>query len=283
VVNRAFPILIVAALPLAGCGPDFVPGSVLDGLRVLALAPERPDAAPGETVTVRALVSAPAGEAITESWSFCPLTLGPSAAYRCVSSVCEYPVASATPREVSADPSAYAIRCLEELGGTLPADPGGGTTLPPQVETVFTYRARTASGERTAVARVPLFTSAASVPAEAQRNHAPAITSVSVAASSGRPGDRIPITVEVDPTSLETYLDGTGRALTEQVTVFFYTTAGRFPDGEDLDVAPHASTALELRELRDTDVEAQVYVVVRDLRGGQAFRGPFTVAIDRSP
>jgi hypothetical protein len=282
VVNRALPILVLAALTLAGCGPDFVPGSVLDGLRILALAPERPDAAPGETVTVRALVSAP-GEAVTERWTFCPITLGPSGAYRCVSSLCDYELTSGTPFTVSADPSAYALRCLEDLGGTLPADPGGGGTLPPQVETVFTYQARTASGERTAVARVPLFTSAASVPAEARRNHSPVIASVSVASSSGRPGDRVPITVEVDPSSLETYLDGTGRELTEQVTVFFYTTAGRFPDGEDRDVAPHASTQLELREVRDADVAAQVYVVVRDLRGGQDFRGPFTVAIDRSP
>lgn len=289
--RRLAPLAALAALLLAACGPEFVPGSVLDDLRVLAVAPDRPDAAPGEKVTVRALTYVPPGETVTETWTFCPLTAGPSSGYRCVVPQCELPADPEAGGAVSATPSARALDCLASLGGQLPGDAGAGGALPPSIETVFRYTARSASGqERTAVARVPLYTSAEAVPAV--RNAAPVIEAVRIGgaaatpgalAATGRPGAAIALEVAVDPASLQPYEDAAGRTFTESVVVSFFATAGRFPDGEDRDLAPLARTRLELVELGAADVEAQLYVVARDLRGGQAFAGPFRVAIERAP
>lgn len=281
-MTRAAALLALAAL--AACAPDFVPGSALTDLRVLALAPDPPEVGPGEVVTVTPLTyAAPDDPLASEAWSFCPLTLGATAAYRCVDPRCEVPLDAGPGGAVAAEPSALALACLEALGGALPGGAAPGA-LPASVETVFRYVARSASGRsREAVARVPLFTAGP----PANRNLAPVITSVTVGGApaaagavvaTAAPGDRLPIAVSIDPASFQTYDDGTGRAVTEQVVVSFYTSAGRFPDGEDRDEGPTARTTLELREL-EGEAEAALYVVARDLRGGQAIAGPFRVVI----
>jgi len=275
----------LAALLLGGCGTDFVPGSVLSDLRVLSLAPDPPEVGPGESVTVRPLVYEPPGDPVSSAaWSFCPLTAGPRGGYRCLADVCEVPLAAAPDGSVTADPSALALDCLAALGGSLPSEPGTG--LPDRVETVFRYVVRSVGGaERSAIARVPLST----LGPPADRNLPPIISGVEIGgapasegavAATARPGDRVTVAVAIDPASIQTYVDGAGRTLAEQVVVSFYTTAGRFPEGEDLGEAPVARTALELRDL-GAESEALLYVVARDLRGGQAWRGPFRVAIER--
>ncbi|MGC3999189.1 MAG: hypothetical protein QM767_17825 [Anaeromyxobacter sp.] len=282
-------VLALTALLTSGCAADFVPGSVLSDLRVLALAPEAPTAAPGETITVTPTVFAPAGDALTGArWTFCPLTSGSTSGYACVSPLCDFdltPPAGTDPAApVSADPSALALQCLELLGGTLDGSP----SLPEQVETVFRYEVTSAlhPSPRLAVARVPLYTGTP----PADRNTAPAITGVTVGGApatpgavvaTAAPGDAVPIEVAIDPASYQTYQDASGRTITEAVIVEFYTSAGRFPDGEDKDDAQVSSTQLELRELAAEDLEAQLWVVARDLRGGQAVAGPFRVTIQR--
>ena len=155
---RAHRLLLVLALVaaglLAGCSKDFPPGSVLGDLRVLALVADPPEAGPGETVTVRAHVYVPPddpllpppapgddplhprcpdGPAKAETWTFCPLTFGPSTGYRCLTPACELPLEPAADGTVSAVPSQLALECLAALGGTFPSDPGAGG-LPEQVE-----------------------------------------------------------------------------------------------------------------------------------------------------
>lgn len=277
-------LLAAAALLGAGCSSSFTPGSVLNDLRVLAVAPEPPEVGPGETVTLRATPFALPGDPLSsEAWSFCPLTTGPSTGYRCVAAACEVPLGGGP--SVTADPSALALACLATLGGSVPG--GGAVGLPAQVETVFRYVATSASGQtRTAVARVALDTRA--VPSD--RNLAPVIQAVEIAGApatpgavttTARPGEEVPIVVRVDPASVQTYVDANGRTVAEQVVVFFFTTAGRFPDGKDRGTAPTADATLELRELAAGDAEAALYVVARDLRGGEAVAGPFRVAIAR--
>ncbi len=59
--------------------------------------------------------------------------------------------------------------------------------------------------------------------------------------------------------------------------VSFYTTAGRF----DYDWAngPDAIVTLKPEELAAGTTEAAVWVVARDLRGGQTVGGPFRVVV----
>lgn len=268
----------VGSASLAGCAEDFTPASVLEEVRVLALLADPLEAGPGDEVAVRAVVyEDPADPVAAERWSFCPLTTGAQGGFRCVVAACETALGSA--REATANPYALAEACVAAGGGTLP---DGGAGVPTEVESVFRYRATTAGGRtRDAVLRLPLRTTP-----PAERNVPPALARVTVGgvpASAGavagavRAGQSIAIAAEVDPASLQRYVDGAGRTLTESVVVSFFTTAGRFT--EERGSAPLATTELEARELPVGASEAAVWVVARDLRGGQAVAGPFVVTI----
>jgi hypothetical protein len=67
----------------------------------------------------------------------------------------------------------------------------------------------------------------------------------------------------------------------ETMTVSFFTTAGRFEF--DRQTGIDVSVDLEAIDLAPlpADAGAQVWVVARDLRGGQAVLGPFTVPFAR--
>ena len=79
--------------------------------------------------------------------------------------------------------------------------------------------------------------------------------------------------------SLDSYVDPLGRALDEEPIVSFYSTAGRFEDDRATGLV--ATSELTMSALLEGDRGAQIYVVVRDGRGGQAFRGPIEIVIIR--
>jgi hypothetical protein len=175
-------------------------------------------------------------------------------------------------------PSQRALACAALLSGVpVPAD-----ALPATVESVFRLEARTAGGQgRTGVARVPLYPRGA----PAERNLPPVLSAIEVAGAAVAPGaasapvprgSKVPVTVRVDPASIQTYLDATGRTLTETVVVEIFATAGKvdFDRGD----APVAAFELDL-SAAGAATEALVYVVVRDLRGGQASPAPVRIPI----
>lgn len=263
----------LAALALAGCSSTFTPGSVLADLRILALAPSPPELVGEEPVSLDATVYVPGGAPATYEWTFCPLTAGPNGAYRCVVPQCLVPLgtgAGLTHLE-GVSPGRLALDCLAALGGSLPGDPGQ-VTLPNRIETAITLRVTAEGVTREAVQRVAVNRTA---PADLNAR-VPVITAFAVP-TSGRPGEKLPITVQVDPASIEQYRDGTGRLLTEQVVIEVYTTEGRFDF--DRGDAPTASFQLELKELTPGAREALVYAIARDLRGGEAVAGPVTVTL----
>lgn len=87
--TRALPAALSLALPaislVGGCsGADFDPAYYLNGLRILAVKAEPPEAAPGDEVTLRALAvdfdEGKAGKPITLEWAWCgkPVIYGSS-------------------------------------------------------------------------------------------------------------------------------------------------------------------------------------------------------------
>lgn len=276
--------LAVACAGLAGCSEEFEPASFLEGPRILAVAPSPPEVGPGESVTLAPAVYAPAADPIVgAAWTSCPLSAGAGTGYACAVPSCETPLAPAPDGAVTAIPSALALACLESLGGALPSDPGGA--LPERIETLFRLRVDFASGDaREAVARVPLWLSAP----PADRNLPPVLAGVRIGgvpiASGGTAaplaaGAGVAVEVAVDPASVQTYVDASGRAVVEPVVISFFSSAGRFQD--DRRDGPAGVSLLEAVELRPGDVEAEVWVVARDLRGGQAVAGPFGVPLVR--
>jgi len=285
------PLVLLAA----ACGAEFTPRSALTDLRVLAIVADRLEAGPAESVTLHAVRVPPPGETLgTERWTFCPFSIGASAGYACAVPACETTLAPVSPASgfespaVTAEPFALAQACLDLLAASGGLPPGLPVELPEKLEVLFRYVVKASNRtKQEAVQRLPLYPAGA--PAEPARNHPPEILSIEIgeetvwrppAPATGvpvlLPGGSLDVLVHVNPASAEEYVEG-GRTLKESLVVSFYTTAGRF----DFDRAngPEALVKLGYEEIAPGTPEALVWVVARDLRGGQTVVGPLTVTL----
>jgi hypothetical protein len=285
----------LAALLVAACADNFVPGSVVEDLRVLAIVAEPPQiwlpptpTGPFQPVSLRATAvvppaapGGPPGAPDSETWTFCPFSGGAAAGYDCAVPACESgPLTPAADGSVTVDPIALGLACIGGPGGSLPgAPPGSG--LPAQIETLVRYVATFQGQRREAVQRIPILTSAPAVP-----NLNPVIRAVRLGPDCAPPGvscsvGSVAIDVDFDPgdpANFQLYPGGLGRTLQETLDVSFFTTAGRFTYEKGLAsaAAPTTGTVLEARELGGAS-EALVWVVARDQRGGEAVDGPHRV------
>jgi hypothetical protein len=278
--TRAIAGALAAALA-TGCGTDFLPASYLNDLRVLAIFAEPLEVGPGQPVRLRAALYVPPGATVTSTtWTFCPLSAGSVEGYACAVPQCQVTLVPAADGSVTANPTDLALQCLARAGGgSLPG------ALPEVLQTVFLLKVGTEQGQRReAVLQVPLYPGGA----PADRNLPPAIRSVEIGGVAVYPpagatpprlarDGALPVHVVVDPASAQPYLDAAGVARVETITVSYFSTAGRFADERStgLDV----SVDLQGKDLGAADVSADVWVAVRDLRGGQALAGPFRVAV----
>ena len=268
-------------LLLGGCASDFLPASVLNDLRVLAILADPLEVGPGQQVALRPAVYLPPGATISsQRWTFCPLSAGSVAGYGCAVPQCEVELPAAGDGSTTADPSALAQQCIASAGVALPP------VLPEVIDVTFTYQVASSQGQsRQAVLQLPLWTQGP----PPDPNRPPVIERVEIGGvpvfpTPGAPaplpaGAAVAVHVVVDPASVQTYLDAAGTAVTETMTTSWYTTAGRL----SADRATGVDTAVDLEaiDLEEGQTAADVYVVVRDLRGGQALAGPFTVPILR--
>jgi len=277
---------ILAIVSFAACASDFPAASLLaaDEPRVLAIDVRPLDAQPGETVSLAPFVYVPPGGAApTLEWRFCPLTGGPQSGYTCLSPACETRVASDAEGRAIVDPTALALACLQSLGAT--GAPGAGTStgtasLPEKVEMILTLRATTALGVRESIARLPYYPRGAPLP----RNRAPVITRVTIGgtfsstttpAAAVTRGTTVDVAVTIDEASLDGYVDVAGLMRTEEPVVSFYTSAGEWRSDRASGLV--ATNTLDLAEVEAAEIE--IFVVVRDGRGGQAPRGRFLVPL----
>jgi len=282
------PLVLLAA----ACGAEFTPRSVLTDLRVLAIVADRLEAGPGETVALHAVRFLPPGAEIeTETFAFCPFSIGASTGYACAVP-CETPLDPVSPASgydspgVTAVPLALAQACLDQLAASGALPPGFPVELPETFEALFRYVVQARDGPpREAVQRIPLYRDG--VPAGQERNLAPVILSVEIGGEpvwplppAGvpvlLPGGSLDVRVLLTPESAQPYVEG-DRDLTESLVVSFYSTAGRF----DFDRAngPDALVKLGHEEIAEGTSTADVWVVARDLRGGQTVVGPLSIAV----
>jgi hypothetical protein len=271
--------LVAVALLAAGCKNDFAPQSDLLGLRVLALVADRPELAPGQSITITPTDFVPGTPASTKrSWSFCPFTVGAVTAYACAVPACEVPLPDGA--TVTANPTELIAACLPN--GRIP--PG----LPEPVNSVFRYQITTVTdgvtATREAILQVPQWLY--QVPTNP--NLPPVIQKVLVGGTQVwpvtvppavppylPPNGTLPVELVIDPASVQTFVDAAGLTQTETMTGYFYTTGGTIPDG--ITTGVDTTTNLEGTGFLPGQTSAQVWVVALDLRGGQAVAGPFTV------
>ncbi len=271
--------LAATALLAAGCTNDFSPQSDLLGLRVLAIVADPLELAPGQDVTLRAVDYVPPGATVTSvRWTFCPISAGPVTAYACAVPQCEVALTPAADGSVTANPTRLIASCLG-ISPDQPVPP----TVPDSLLTVFRQRIATDDGaSRDAVLQIPQWTRTAPV----DPNRPPVILGVEIGGVPVRVGvpapplpvnGSLPVRLQIDPASVQTYVDAAGVTQTETMTGYFYTTAGTFSDG--ITTGTDTQVNLEGTGLLPGQATAEVWVVALDLRGGQAVAGPFTVPI----
>jgi len=261
----------------------------------------------------------PAGTSLERRWSFCPFTLGAATGYACAVPACEVALAPDLDGGVTVDPRAEAEACLAALGASAPPELLGG--LPPVVEVLVRWRlvavtpaaadpARREVILREAVQRVPVWTATPTAPLNRlpgfadtatvatpavkvgsgleERTAQPCLTPDPVGVlgcpSAGRlaKGSVLRVVAAVDPDTIEPYAVG-DRTTAETFALAFFTTAGRFDDdrsaaSRDL---PAVAVGLKHEAVPAGTEDALVWVVLRDLRGGQAARGPFRIEVER--
>lgn len=301
------------ALGLLGCSQDFTPPSVVVDHRVLAMVAEPPEldgTVPGAATVVRAVEAEPVGGAplpsgatLERRWTFCPFSLGASTGYACAAPQCELPLTPDPAGAVTVAPVALALACLQDPGVVLPPDLAGGT-LPARVEVLVRYRlvevlAGTPGREillREAVQRVPVWT----VPPTQELNRNPAFAAVAPVTVDGvaavpcdpsdlaactpagtlSPAGPLVVAATVDTRTIQDYPAG-DRTATEAFALSFFTTAGRFDfeTGSASRTAPSASVKLKDEEVPAGTSRALLWVVLRDLRGGEAVAGPFRLDV----
>lgn len=312
--------LLLLGLALSGCSETFTPASVIEDRRVLALVAEPPEldgSTPGATTTVRAVEAAPlvppplpAGtDTLTRRWSFCPFTLGAAAGYACAVPQCEVPLAAGAGGAVEVAPVTLAAACLADPAVVLPPDLAGGA-LPDRVEVLVRYRVvALAAGNpaapevvlREAVQRIPVWTRTPSAPlnaspafaadavtvgnglaaAVAVRCDDPADLAACPVAGTLRRSGVLRVLATVDRDTIEDYAVGS-RTATETFALTFFTTAGRFDEdrGAATRDLPGVAVGLQHQEVPAGTADALLWVVLRDLRGGQAVEGPFRLAVE---
>lgn len=283
--GAALASILLLTSSLIACGPDFAPASYLADLRVLAIQASPLEAGPGEQIVLCPVIYLPEDQVVTDqTWTFCPFSLGAQAGYACAVPACEQTFTPQADGSLSSEPLALGLACAgrfagQELPEGLPAE------LPETIEMTYTYSIGGSDGtRRDALARIPVYP----LGAPNRRNQAPLITRVEIggqvavagqALASVTEGQELLVRVLTDPASMDSYRDASGRDLTEEAIVSVFATAGRFDfdraAGLDVEVPWKAS------ELEGGQAQAELYVVVRDLRGGQAVAGPFTIPILR--
>jgi len=288
-IGRLVPLALLAVL--TGCGAEFDPASWLRETRVLAIEAAPLDVVGDAEVTLVVRVFVPEGTAVVrERWSVCPLTMGPEGGFACVDAACETEIEPEADGTVRTRPRPLLLACV----GDLTTDAGEGRTaapfdpdeLPESVDVVFRYEVEDDTGlERRSILRLPVWLG----DGPAAPNRPPVITAVTFAGVPAATGDpvaavaedgRLEVGVLVDAESLDAYEDVDGTDLVEEPIVSFFATAGRFDRQQK--AGADVTTTWTAKELADGDSAATFWVLVLDLRGGQAVAGPFLVPIERA-
>lgn len=275
-------ILALALLPILGCGSDFDPPSYLSDLRVLAMVADPVEAGPQDEVRIAPAVFVHPSTSISERrLTFCPFSLGASAGFRCAVAECETALSFDADESARARPYDLLLACAASLGG----GSGGGIPqeIPESLEVLYRLEVKAENGDaRLAALRQRLWTRSA--PPAQNRN--PVIESVKIGDSEVLPGGtaaavplggEIEVTVRTDPQSLDRFTDASGKERQEDAVVWFFATAGRF----DFDQAAGAEVSVTWKadDTAPPGDRAEMYFVLRDLRGGQAVAGPYRVPI----
>lgn len=276
-------------LALACSTPQFTQEWLVDRTRILAVRADPPEAAPGSTVALSALVVDPAGDPAV-AWIVCAVPID-CPDYAAVQGLAATDTSTMTAEELAAWQLEAAAAGFLGFGVALSptmivmggGPPPGDSGAP---DTGDTGSAPTSSDMTLVLDAIPvgkeladvtlgdpeateLATKSVTVGTSDPPNQNPTVDTLTVdgdsAATVGR-GDVVPLNVTLAAGSAEAYSDDDGAAQTEEPTVSYYVSGGTLTQ---------SSVSAEDAEVSWTAPESagtvRVWAVVRDGRGGMAW------------
>lgn len=264
--------LSLLLLILLGCGPDFERPSVVNSLRILTVRAEPAAVRPGETIVLTPLVVDPRGSnrIVTYAWSECVTMDGGTFDFLLPSECAkadDLPIRSAEPEiEIFIPEEAAQLAAIAEFTGQ-----SGSFGIPVRLAV------RAADEERIAIVPVTV-----ALDSEQAPNANPTFDGLTEGGESWPEGEERTLTL-TNPLRLsaswpsanaERYsyvARGDERLVTTQevIAVNWYSSVGEFDP--DVTSKGYLQTKLELFSRPAPDVNARIWVVISDGRGGVAF------------
>ena len=272
---------------LAACDSDFRPYNEIHGFRVLAITAEPPELVRDGRVQLRVLAVGDPGA--TFSWSWCPVTLGPSSSHACAFADDEIPeglprafLGTSTTTEIAwtGSDAAHDMLCDESALRAAPSGAPRYDCSSPRPQIFIRLEATSSTGERiVALKELPLRS------IDASANQIPHAMGLGWKDGEGyRPldegsvltsGAEISLEIDISENESETWLDGS--TVQEEILRATWFVEGGETDIERTVFIPGDDTAT-FDALRTntwtlpTGVDrAVLYLVVRDDRGGTSW------------
>ena len=296
-----FPIVVLA---VAACGATFDPGTRVTDFRLLAVAVDKPYAAPGEEVTATTLTVEPFGRPVTYAWTTC-VNPGDSTVNACLAAIQGAAAAGRPPEIVQGqDRASFTWKVPGDALSSLPAfarssatagivtvacpgtlqvarldeTPSGGlpfTCLEARTGAVLPYerfvvsvkRVFLRAQDRNANPRLGALTWDGAPWPESEMRETVACTNDTNVFDDCEGGEQHVIGASPAPDAVESGVDEYGVPFTEAAVVQYYASEGTFQfEARTLDTAPSGTKWAARASARGSEVT--MWFVIRDNRGG---------------
>ena len=264
-------LLLIFTVIFGSACSDFDPRSLLSRPRVLGIVADPPEIRIGTPVRLTAIEYNP--EPVMRKWSICLVTLGALANFKCLDESLEFTLENTGQSvDVMIDPMILATYATENADGEMSAECGRECLgRDGQMRSFFDVQVmletswddgstmKTVKKLRVRLDDEPLNTNPVVSNLQADERSEP---------TPVESGAKIELNVSVDLESLQSYTGTDGRVRDEEATLTWYSSAGEF----DLPITfgVDHDTTLVLPKVVDVE-KVDVFVVVRDGRGGTAF------------
>ena len=277
--HLSLPSLVLVAMSFAGsmaCEEMFAPRSAIEGLRILALEADKFEVrvTDQEPMTITPFVVDTSSSALKHEWTFCPINVGGRAGFACAIAACEKPITAEPSGKIIFNPGQAALDCIQNLESTASPDEmeifSGADQIPDQVETLFRYRVTNANGDtQEAIFRVPLWLQNA----PEEFNSELKIQEIIIGGETVTSTPTQITLADLSEVVIETTIDQSDVEDGDTPVLAYFATQGRF--SSELSEESIATTTLRIEQVSVT--KADIYIVIRDLRGSQRAYGPITI------
>ncbi len=251
----------VMAIMAMGCGEEFDARNLVQGYRVIGIEADLPEPSPDDTVKLVAHDFDSDGKSPSYQWTLCLYSFGSTSDYACVDPSLKIEIGTTQAIEIDLGPDGIDFRSRFEAAGDIYNVSGEIVTLEKGHIVYVELNSEVEGGRHLRVIKRLTLRDT-----DGERNINPTIETFEVEGEA-LVGGKVKLSVTVPDGTRQTYENFEGKSVKEELLYTWYTTAGEFDPG--LTFEADNDTKLELP---DTPGPVEVWVAVRDGRGGLALR-----------